>query len=174
MDIRDFTVFAENNSPEAVIKYQNDVFNPIIRIINKHDGVTNQILGDGIMATFGAPIKDDYHSENALLAGLEIIDKINHLSSSGTIPETRIGIGAHTGDIVMGNIGNEFRKQFSVSGTTVIIAYRLEQLNKEYGSSFLISKRLYAQIDKGQFEFECIGGATFHNIRESHEIFRVK
>jgi adenylate cyclase len=174
MDIRDFSVFAENNSPEAVIKYQNDVFNPIIKIINDHDGVTNQIMGDGIMATFGAPIKDDKNAQHAFLAGLEIIDKINELSNSGSIPATRIGIGAHTGDIVMGNIGNALRKQFSVSGTTVIIAYRLEQLNKEYGTSFLISKRLYDQIDKDQHEFECIGGATFHNIKENHEIYKVK
>jgi adenylate cyclase len=173
MDIRNFSVFAEQKSPRKIIKYQNDIFNPIIRIINDHEGVTNQILGDGLMATFGAPIKDNNHAENALLAGIEIIQKVDHLSRSGVIPETRIGIGAHSGDIVMGNIGNELRKQFSISGTPVIIASRIEQLNKEYATNFLISGSLYDRLNHHQYKFECIGGTTIRNIKENHEIFKV-
>jgi len=173
MDVRNFSFFAENKPPEEVIKYQNQIFDPLTRIINNHNGITNQILGDGLMATFGAPIQDPNHAENALKAGLEMLRKIEEMSDSKVIPQTRIGIGANTGNVVMGNIGNELRKQFSISGTAVIIAARLEQMNKTFQSQFLISKSMYEQLGSREYEFEHVGETKMHNIKRDIDVYRV-
>ncbi len=171
LDIRNFSVFAERKEPEEVIAYQNKLFSPLIRIIHKYNGITNQIMGDGLMATFGAPIMDEDHADNALKAGLEILDKVKELSREGSIPPTAIGIGGHTGQVVMGNIGNELRKQFSISGTPVIIAARLEQANKEYGTQFLISKEMYQKLKA--HPLESMGEIAVKNIEQPIPVYKV-
>ena len=101
------------------------------------------------MATFGAPVKDQDHTLKAVNSGLEMLEAIEKLVDQGIIPPTRVGIGVHTGQVITGNIGNEIRKQYSVSGTTVIIAARLEQLNKQLNTNFLVSKEVYEKV-KGE------------------------
>lgn len=173
MDIRNFSRSVENMDPQDVIKFQNVIFSPVIRIISNYKGITNQIMGDGLMATFGAPEKDENHAENALQAGLAILKKMNELSSKGAIPVTRVGLGVHTGKVVMGNIGNELRKQFSISGTTVIIAARLEQVNKEFDTQFLVSSELYNRLNHDKYHLEKIGHVKVRNIEKEIEVFKV-
>lgn len=146
LDIRDFTVFAEELNPEDIIDYQNKVFGFMIETVNKHHGVVNQILGDGFMATFGAPISGDNDCQDAYLAARDIIDIVNAKSLSGEIPPTKVGIGLHAGYVVTGNVGTAERKQYSITGNPVIIASRLEQLNKTFGSSIVISKDVYDEL----------------------------
>ena len=146
LDIRNFSAFAEGREPEEIIAFQNHFFSPIIDIVNQHGGVVCQIMGDGLMAVFGAPVYCEKHSCDALQAGLAILEKVVELAQEQLIPPTRVGIGLHTGEVVTGNIGNHTRKQFSVSGTPVIIASRIEQLNKEFNSQFLISESLFQSL----------------------------
>jgi adenylate cyclase len=94
------------------------------------------------MATFGVPESKGNDSENAFLAASDIIHKVNKKSREGDIPETRIGIGLHTGKVVVGNVGTSLRKQYSITGNAVIIASRIEQLNKIYSSQLLISEEV--------------------------------
>lgn len=164
MDIRKFSSFVEAKGPTEIIAFQNKIFSPIIRIINEHGGITNQILGDGLMATFGAPIEDAEHALHAVNAGRAILQKIHDMGTSGTIPHTKIGIGIHTGEIVMGNIGNEIRKQFSISGNTVIIAARLEQANKDYGTQFLVSEEVCVNARIPEDQRRDIGEIQVKNI----------
>lgn len=173
MDIRNFSSYAETKTPEEVIQFQNNFFSPIISIINNYNGITNQILGDGLMATFGAPIKEPAHAIKALKAGLEIIHKVSELYQKGVIHKVKVGIGLHCGEVVMGNIGNQLRKQFSISGTPVIIAARLEQINKEHNTQFLISKQIYDQVGQENFEFKSIGKVKVRNIGEEIEVYKV-
>jgi len=146
LDIRGFTPFAENRKPEEIIQYQNEVFGFMIDSVYKHHGIINQFLGDGFMATFGAPVSSGNDSENAFLAAKEIIQSVNEKSENGEIPFTKVGIGLHTGRVVAGNVGTDLRKQYSVTGNTVIIAARIEQLNKKYDSQLLISKEVYKEL----------------------------
>jgi len=138
-DIRNFTEFAESRTAQEVFKHQNLIFDPLIKIVDKHDGLINQITGDGFMAVFGITSKASDHVNNAFKAGLEIIESVNHMSKTGKIEPTRAGVGLQTGKLIVGNIGNEVRKQFSISGINVIVAARLEKLNKKHGSSIIIS-----------------------------------
>jgi len=95
------------------------------------------------------------------------------MSDSKLIHETRIGIGLHTGKVVMGNIGNEIRKQFSISGTTVIIAARLEELNKKYGTQFLISQELYDCVTNEEHSFEMVDELQLRNIEHKIKVYKV-
>ena len=148
LDIRDFTVFCEGKKPSEIIAYQNSVFGFMINIIEKYNGVVNQLMGDGFMATFGAPVSAGNDCQNAYQAAKEILSELDHQVESGSIIPTKIGIGLHAGFVVTGNVGNEERKQFSITGNTVILAARLEQLNKQFGSSLVYSKELYDQLEE--------------------------
>ncbi len=146
LDIRNFTPFVEKLTPEEIIDYQNSVFGFMMETITRRKGIVNQIMGDGFMATFGAPVSAGNDCLEAYFAAREIMDSVNEKSKSGEIPPTKVGIGLHAGSVVTGNVGTKTRKQFSVTGTPVIIAARLEQLNKEYGSTMVISKEVYEQL----------------------------
>jgi len=173
-DLRNFTPLAESKSPDEVIDLQNTIFNPLIDIVTQHRGVINQILGDGFMATFGAPIINEDNPEQALQAGYKICQKMDELIHARQIPYINYGIGLHYGPVVVGNIGNEVRKQFSVTGKTVIIAARLEQLNKELGTRFLVSERIYEGIN--QKEYPMVAAGTFHlkGIEEDMLVYEVR
>lgn len=157
LDIRDFTPLMESKTPEEIISYQNDVFGFMIEIINKRFGIINQFLGDGYMATFGAPLSGGYDCVNAVKAALEIVNTVNEKSAAGEIPATRIGIGLHAGDVVTGNVGTSIRKQYSITGNTVILASRIEKLNKTYNSQLLISEEVLNRIDRDKLEYESLG-----------------
>jgi len=116
--------------PEEFVAYQNAVFGAAIEIVDRSHGVINQFLGDGFMATFGAPVATGRDCRNALTAARELLAAVKALSDSGRIPATSIGIGLHAGEAVSGNIGSQARQQYSISGNVVILASRIEQLNK--------------------------------------------
>ncbi len=140
LDIREFTPIAEKMEPKELIDYQNKVFGFMIDIIQKHHGNINQFMGDGFMATFGAPKSYGNDVYNSFLAGKEIIQNLEVINDKGEIPKTQVGIGIHAGEVVTGNVGTETRKQFSVTGNTVILAARIEQLNKKFNSKMIVSK----------------------------------
>ncbi len=142
LDIRDFTTFAETRPPEEVVAYQNAFFGIVIEIVNRHHGIINQFLGDGCMITFGAPLMLDNPCDNAVQAGLEIMERVLEAMRLGQLPPTRVGIGIHVGDAVTGNIGTDTRQQYSITGNVVILASRIEQLNKDFGSQMLASKEV--------------------------------
>ncbi|MEQ8302108.1 MAG: adenylate/guanylate cyclase domain-containing protein [Cyclobacteriaceae bacterium] len=173
LDIRGFTKFAEGKSLEEIQDFQNSFFGPVLDIINQHRGVVNQILGDGVMATFGALSANPLHADMAFQASLEILKKIKELSRDGVIPETRLGIGIHSGEVMTGNIGSEHRKQYSISGTAVIIAFRVEQLNKDYESEFLITKEVKDQIVQGQVVLEELGLVSLKGLENKVLLYKV-
>jgi adenylate cyclase len=146
LDIRNFSFFAQNKSPEEIIAYQNIIFSFIIEIINKNKGIVNQIMGDGLMAIFGAPLENENDCQLAVNSALEIHTELKRRNDEGLIPETVIRIGINAGEVVTGNAGTSERKQYSITGQPVIIAARLEQINKELGSAILISNTVYERV----------------------------
>jgi adenylate cyclase len=174
LDIRGFTPFAESKEPEEIIKYQNDVFGFMIEIINKHHGVINQFLGDGYMATFGAPLSSEIDSQNAVNASLEIIEELKRKNENKEFSETKIGIGLHSGYVVAGNVGTDIRKQYSISGNTVILASRIEQLNKTYNSQLLISQEVFDNIKISEMELIKHGKVHIKGREEPIGIYQLK
>ncbi len=146
LDIRNFTPFVESKTPEEIIEYQNNVLGFMMEKIIEHGGIVNTVLGDGFMATFGAPVSAGNDCLQAYKAAVEIMQMVREKSRTGQIPPTKIGIGMHAGNVVAGNVGTKTRKQYLITGNTVIIASRLEQLNKQYGSSLIISKEVVERL----------------------------
>ncbi len=147
LDIRNFTPFAESHSPEEVVNYLNSLFSFMIDSVQRYGGVINQFLGDGFMATFGAPVSEGNVSQKAVLASIDIIQKVKQENDAENIPLTKIGIGLHFGEAVIGNIGSSVRKQYSITGNVVIMASRLEQLNKLMHSQLIISGEVYNELE---------------------------
>ena len=173
LDIRGFTVITEHKTPEEIIAYQNAVFPFMIEIVHQHHGIVNQLLGDGFMATFGAPVSMDNDCQNAVYAALDILKELDHKNNTHAFDETRIGIGLHYGQVVNGNVGSELRKQYSITGQTVIISSRIEELNKKYGSSLLISKSVKENFDQIPAEFVSLGQENINGYSTPIELFRL-
>ncbi len=147
LDIRNFTSFSENRSPEQVVEYLNKLFGFMIEIINRNDGIINKFLGDGFMAVFGAPLSQGQDCRNAVRASVEIVERVTQETESGQIPPTRVGIGLHTGRAVTGSIGSHQRKEYTVIGDVVNTASRIEQLNKQFESQILVSEAVWSALD---------------------------
>lgn len=173
LDIRNFTPFVAKMEPDEIIQYQNDVFGFMIDVISKHHGIVNQFMGDGFMATFGAPVSSGNDCQNAVNASIEIIEILNTKLAQGKLPLTKIGIGLHAGNIVTGNVGTTERKQYSITGNTVILASRIEQLNKKYKSEILISREVLEKLDNSKLKTENLGSVKLKGRKEPIEIVRL-
>ena len=172
MDIRNFTSFAQHHSPDEIMEFQNKIFGPILDIIAEYDGVVNQIMGDGLMATFGILVPNPDHADMAFKAALKIRQKVKELSDESVIPPTKIGLGIHTGEVVTGNIGNETRKQYSISGSAVIIAFRVEQLNKDFNSELLITGEVKTRIDVTKNQLSYLGQKSIRGFEYEMDVYQ--
>ncbi|MDP2852419.1 MAG: adenylate/guanylate cyclase domain-containing protein [Gallionella sp.] len=142
-DMLGFTKISETLSPKDLSKLMNDYMTPMTRIIHKHRGTIDKYIGDAIMAFWGAPMRDPDHARNAVLAGLEMQATLAVLRPrfiERGWPEVKIGIGANTGIMRVGNMGSEFRMAYTVMGDAVNLGSRLEGLTRQYGADFIISE----------------------------------
>jgi adenylate cyclase len=138
VDIRGFTAAARGRRPAEIVARLDAVFAILVDIVDRYHGIVNKFLGDGLLAIFGAPIADPAAAADAVAAGREMLRAIGE-SNAGSAWPIRIGIGIHIGETVAGLVGSPRRKEYTVIGDTVNLASRLESLNKEVGSEFLIS-----------------------------------
>jgi len=146
VDIRNFTNHVAHKTPSEIVEYQNAFFSIVVRVINKHNGIINQFLGDGCMVTFGAPVPKENAGLYAVRAAIELKQEIASEVEKKNLPMTTIGIGLHAGEAVTGNIGSAQRQQYSVTRIVVILAARIEQLNKEFRSEILASAEVMKQV----------------------------
>ena len=174
LDVRDFTTLVQNLSPEQVNRVQNQLLSPIIEIVNNNRGIVNQIIGDGVMATFGAPVDDKTHHQSAWNAVIDILGFLDTFRKQNpNYKGLNLGIGMHTGEVMVGNIGTESRKQFSVSGTPVIIAARIEQLNKDFNSTLLMSRVLFHKLKTNIDKHESVGMTRMKGLDHEVEIIKI-
>ncbi len=156
-DIRDFTKLTQDISPVEVISFLNEYFNEMIEVAVKYDGIIDKFIGDGMLVVFGIPFQTNDHATKALLSSIEMqkaLFKINQKrQSEGKIP-IRIGIGLHSGTVLAGNIGNKRKLQYTVIGDTVNVASRIENLNKQFSTSILLSEDTYKRLDINLFSKE--------------------
>ncbi|MCK8491412.1 MULTISPECIES: adenylate/guanylate cyclase domain-containing protein [Spirosoma] len=173
LDIRDFTNYATHQAPEDVMAYQNTFFGIIIRIVEQYGGVVNQFLGDGCMITFGAPVEVENPAEVAVEAGFTILREIRKAVTDELMIPTAIGIGIHLGDAVVGNIGTETRQQYSVTGNVVILAARIEQLNKPFKTQFLVSREVYESLTMPPETARALGPTVIKGVDEEIELYQL-
>lgn len=145
-DIRSFTPIAERISPNQVVHLLNTYYSMMSEVINKHNGVINQFVGDEIFVSFGAPLPVSDPEISSVRCAKEMIDKLIEVSRilEDILTENlAIGIGIHFGPIVAGNLGSDDRLSYSITGDAVNAAKRIESLTKKFKNIILISQPIY-------------------------------
>jgi class 3 adenylate cyclase len=142
-DIRAFTSLSETLSPVETIELLNSYYTLMFDAIGAHGGIVNQMLGDGLMAIFGAPLPREDHRDRSVLAALEMLELVggfNREQAARSGPEIRIGIGIASGPLVAGFTGTEQRVTYTCVGDTVNLAAHLEAHTKVAGQPILIDE----------------------------------
>lgn len=139
VDFRSFTAGARDRSPQEVVDRLDGAFAILVDILDRHGGIVNKFLGDGFLALFGAPLEAPDPAHRAVAAAREMLAANDRVNKATAWP-LRIGIGVHIGEVVAGSIGSPRRKEYTVIGDTVNFAARIEALNKDFNSQFLISQ----------------------------------
>lgn len=154
-DIRNFTSMSEQMTPQQVVAFLNDYFTEMVDAVFENGGVLDKFLGDGLMAVFGSMSDEPDHPRRAVVAALRmqaLLAKINGMRAvSGKAPIS-IGVGIHTDAVIVGNIGSRKRLEYTVVGDGVNTSSRIQALNKEFGTTILISESTYQAIKD---DFEC-------------------
>jgi adenylate cyclase len=150
-DIRSFTSIAEAREPDETIELLNDYYTLMMDAIGGEGGVVNQIVGDGLMAIFGAPVACDDHRLRAVLAACQMVELIRlfnvEQAARGKV-EIQIGVGVASGQVVAGYTGTLHRATYTCVGDTVNVAARLEAKTKELKRPILIDEDTLGGLDE--------------------------
>ncbi|MEX2696958.1 adenylate/guanylate cyclase domain-containing protein [Rhizobium mongolense] len=175
-DIRDFTTISEENSPEEVVALLSGYFEALNEIVERHGGTIVQYLGDGVLAMWNAPLHDLHHVENACYCALamkDAIDAMNAANDADGRPVLITRFGLHTGQAVVGSVGAETRRQYTAIGDTVNIASRLEGLNRQYGTTILVSGAVRDAVGE-TFELVAVGIVSVKGRTGQTELFELR
>ena len=140
-DIRGFTTLSENQSPEETIELLNIFYTLMFEAVDSHGGIVSLMIGDGLMALFGAPQELENPAQSAVSAAQDMFAMIEqfNLDRAATVkPEIRLGVGIATGEVVAGYAGTERRATYTCIGDKVNLAARLEAHTKVAGCEILI------------------------------------
>ena len=143
-DLRGFTALTSGMSPEQVISFLNRYLGKMVDILTEYRGTIDEIIGDGILAFFGAPESMEDHPAKAVACALKMqtaMDEINSLNETDGFPRLEMGIAVNTGDVVVGNIGSERRTKYGAVGSQVNFTGRMESFT--VGGQVLISQSTY-------------------------------
>jgi class 3 adenylate cyclase len=143
-DIRSFTSLSEVMTPEENFKFQNSFLSQVVPVIREQGGFVDKFIGDAIMALFPFP------PDKAVKAAVELqkaVISYNEGRNRAGYSGISLGIGIHTGQLMLGTIGETNRMETTVIADAVNIASRLESLTKTYGSRIIISRELYNKLE---------------------------
>jgi class 3 adenylate cyclase len=148
-DIRSFTSIAETIEPAETIELLNDYYTLMMDAIGREGGIVNQMVGDGLMAIFGAPVPSPDHRERAVLAACQMVELIHLFNAEQAAQEKvqiQIGVGIASGNVIAGYTGTERRATYTCVGDTVNVAARLESHTKELNRAILIDENTRAGL----------------------------
>lgn len=156
-DIRNFTSISEKLKSYEVVMMLNEYLGRACQPIMREGGMVNKFIGDAIMAIFGAPVPYEDHAARCMRAAQEMLAIADGFQawmdqhfSGRNLPEFSIGIGIHTGDAVIGNIGFERRMEYTAIGDTVNVASRLEGQCKTLKCKMVVSRAAVVASDCGE------------------------
>ncbi len=146
-DLRGFTALTSTMRPEDVIKFLNRYLSNMVDILIELRGTIDEIIGDGILAFFGAPEPAEDHPARAVACALKMqnaMDEMNRRNEEEGLPHLEMGVAVNTGSVVVGNIGSEKRSKYGAVGSQVNITGRIESFTT--GGQVLISQSTYDKL----------------------------
>jgi adenylate cyclase len=174
-DLRGFTTLSEQLPPERIASHLNEYFEAMTTAIFAHHGMINDFVGDAVMAVFGAPMADADHAWHAVQSARDMdraLERLNLGWDAAGLPRLRMGIGIHTGAVFAGNVGGRDRIKYTVIGDPVNVASRVEGLNKELGTTILITEDTLAAVGERVRTRDC-GPQAVKGRVEKVQVFEV-
>lgn len=168
-DLSGFTALSETLDPEAVRDIINACFERLVPIVEEHQGVIDQFIGDALVALFGAPIAHENDPAQACHAALAMMDVIGQVNIERGL-DLGLHIGINSGTVVSGSVGSRARQQYSVLGDAVNMAARLQDA-AERGEIFVGAESM--RLTRAQFEFTPRGAMLFKGKGEPQPVFQL-
>lgn len=172
-DIRDFTALSENMSPEATIDLLNTYYTLMFEAVTSQGGIVSLMVGDGLMALFGAPQPIENPSQCAISAAQEMLSMIEMLNEERVASheaKLKIGIGIATGEVVAGYAGTDARATYTCIGKTVNLAARLEAHTKITGNDILFDHETQCNLRDAQ-KGTPIASVQFKGFSDALDVF---
>ncbi len=176
IDIRSFTTISEQQSAVETIELLNMFFTLMFEPIRDHHGIVNQILGDGLMAIFGAPIRQSDHRLQAVQAALEMLELLDGFNQEQVLRgqvELQVGIGIASGEAVAGYTGTQQRAIFTCIGDIVNLASRIEGHTKSVKQRILVDENAAGGLPE-EFEVESLGPVLFKGKQVPVNVYAVQ
>jgi adenylate cyclase len=173
-DISGFTTVSETKAPEEVAEFLSRFFSAAVDSIFAFGGTLDKFIGDAVMAFFGAPIAQDDHADRAILAGLmlqRLVQEWNNDREQESLPPVRIRVGINSGPAVVGNVGTEKRVDYTVLGSAVNIASRLESGVAKPGQIVISQNTLDRTL--GSFNTESLGEFALKGLQQKMPVYAV-
>jgi adenylate cyclase len=172
-DVRDFTGIAEASAPDTLMQQASRHFTALTEAFLAEGGTVDKFIGDAVMVFWNAPRPQPDHVERACRAALaakSASESLNEEFTAEGLAPFDIRIGIHVGEAVVGNIGSAERMEYTALGTTVNLASRLEGLNKDYGTSILVSKAVRDRVHD-KFEFKPIASVIAKGMSRPTQVY---
>lgn len=153
-DLRNFTSLSENLGAKETGRLLNRYFEAMIEVVFRHSGTLDKLIGDALMAFFGAPVPEPNHPVQAAETALNMIQAIERLKQTSELPglqSLKVGIGLNTGSVIIGNLGSPAFMDYTVIGDTVNLASRLEGLTKHYHKPILVTEAVADKMGDAAF-----------------------
>ncbi len=158
-DLRGFTKLAETRRPEEVVGFLNRCSEVMSTVIEQNHGTLDKFVGDGMMATFGAPEDDPFQEEHAVQAALALQSELSRLAvepGDEHWARVQVGVGINSGNAVVGSMGSSKHMEYTAIGDTVNCAAYIEEATKEFGADIVISEYTYNAV-RGLFKTRKLG-----------------
>ncbi len=173
-DLRGFTALTAEMPPQTVITFLNRYLGKMIEVLLEHRAVIDEIMGDGILAFFGAPEPMEDHPARAVACALALqlaMDEVNAENAADGIPFLEMGVAVNTGSVVVGNIGSERRTKYSVVGSHVNFTSRIEAMAT--GGQVLVSSSTYERV-KDLVEVREVLQGQFKGVPGTVNLYNIK
>jgi len=151
-DLRGFTSMCDRLDPALTVAILNDYFRHMSGAIGRHHGHITELVGDGLLALFGALESNPWQCRDAVLAALEMraaLAVYNAQLAAKSLPQLQFGVGIHSGEVIAGVMGAGELNKFTVTGDPINVASRVEGLTRELGVDLLITEEIRKTLDAG-------------------------
>ncbi|HEY4442159.1 MAG TPA: adenylate/guanylate cyclase domain-containing protein [Candidatus Elarobacter sp.] len=174
--IRNFAHFIEPLSPEETLRYLNEFYGLAGTAIQRHRGIIDAFLGDGVIGVFGSPLENPTQEDDALRAALDVVRHIvamrERWASQNRKPFT-VGIGINTGEVIAGDAGYRDRREFTVVGSEVVYAHRLQEAAFSL-NAFIVASRATCEAYAHEYKLVPITPIPLPGVRRLLDAFVVR